>query len=166
MKRIVLAVAVVAALAGCSSGSGSSAGGSLSSLHCPSLANVKATTGFTDLTQANSSTNKQDAAIICSYTPAANANPVRQVQALVTLSPADAADARQDAVKEGLTVTDAPQYGPGAFTATGTGTVYGTICTIQESSSGRIIETSASASDLTIPDLCTVAGRLAPLFRG
>jgi hypothetical protein len=165
---MVLAVAAVAVLAGCSAtGSGSSAGGSFSSLHCPSLAVVKTATGFTDLTHSNVSTNRQDVAIICSYTPAANANPVRQVEVLVTLSPADAADARQDAVKEGLTVKDAPQFGSGAFTATGIGTQYGTICTIhQQASNGRIIETSASASDLTVQDLCAVAGRLAPLFKG
>ena len=136
-------------------------------MHCPSLAAVKTATGFTGLTQSNVSTAKQGVAVICSYTPAANANPVRQVETLVSLSAADAAGARQDAVKEGLTVTDAPQYGSGAFTATGTGTMYGTICTIhQEARNGRIIETSASASDLTVQNLCAVAERLAPLFQG
>ncbi|HEY1618863.1 MAG TPA: hypothetical protein VGG25_14670, partial [Streptosporangiaceae bacterium] len=93
MKRMVLAVAAVAVLAGCSATGSGSSGGSFSSLHCPSLAVVKTATGFTDLTQSNVSTNKQDLAIICSYTPAANANPVRQVEVLVTLSPADAAGA-------------------------------------------------------------------------
>lgn len=183
---MVLAVAVVAALTGCSaSGAGSSAapaqqptghaassapaapGASISSLHCPSLADVKAATGFTGLTQADVATDKNTATIICSYAPATNAKPLRQVEAAVTLTPVSGAKARQDDVQQGLTVTDTPQFGPGAFTATGTSALYGTICGLQkEAGNGGIIGIRASATDMTVQDLCAVAERVAPLFRG
>jgi hypothetical protein len=186
VKRMVLALAVVAALAGCSaSGIGSSAtparqptgraaspassapGASISSLHCPSLADVKAATGFTELTQAGVATDKKTATIICSYAPAANANPLRQVETVVTLTPVSDAKARQDDVQQGLTVTAAPRFGRGAFTATGTGTLYGTVCALQEEAgNGGAIGIRASATDMTARDLCAVAGRVAPLFQG
>jgi hypothetical protein len=197
VKHIVVALAVVAALAGCSaSGVGSSAasapqptgqassassapaahspatapvapGASISSPRCPSLADVKAATGFTDLTQAGVATDKKTATIICSYAPATDANPLRQVETAVTLTPVSAAKARQDDVQQGLTVTDAPQFGPGAFIATGTSTLYGTICALQEKAgNGGAIGIRASATDMTAQDLCTVAERVAPLFQG
>lgn len=195
VKRIVLALAVAAALAGCSaSGAGPSAtpagqaassassvpaahspsatasvapGVSISSLRCPSLADVKAATGFTNLTQGDVATDKKTATIICSYAPATNAKPLRQVETAVTLTPVSNASARQDDVQQGLTVTDAPQFGPGAFFAAGTSTLYGTVCALgEEVGNGGAIGIRASATDMTAKDLCAVAGRLAPLFQG
>ncbi len=64
-------------------------------------------------------------------------------------------------------MTDAAQFGAGAFIATGTGTLYGTICTLhEEAGNGATIETSVSASDMNTRELCIVTERVAPLFQG
>lgn len=196
MKRLVLALVAVAALAGCrANGDGSPATPaqpagqataslessapatrssvaaapgatsiSSSALNCPSLADVKAATGFTRMTQANVAT--ETGVVICSYAPPHNTTPLKQMEVVVSFANVTSAQARQDDVQQGLKVTDAPQFGPEAFTATGTHTLYGTVCVLQmESGDGATIAARASG-ELTLQDACTAAERVVPLFQG
>lgn len=195
MKRLLLAFVAVGALAGCANGgataspaqlparqaaasSGPSAsaaqssaaaaipgaaGVSSSALRCPSLADVKAATGFTDMTQAGVA--RETGVVICSYAPPVDTAPVKQVEVVVSFSNVTFAQARQDDVKQGLTVTDAPQFGSGAFIATDTDTPYGTMCVVQtKAADGAAIAASASGN-LTSQNACAAAERALPLFQ-
>jgi hypothetical protein len=184
MKRLVLALVAVAALAGCgANGNGSTAlpaqataslapsphatqspaaGSSSSALRCPSLADVKAATGFTGMTQADVAT--ETGAIICSYAPPDNTTHVKQMEVVVSTAKVTSAQARQDDVQQGLQVRDARQFGPEAFIATGTNTLYGTMCVLQTKSGSATIAARASG-ELSLQDACAAAERVVPLFR-
>lgn len=182
MKLLLLALVAVGALAGCANGGGSPAtqaqppagqatataaaepSGSGSASRCPSLADVKAATGFTDMTQADVAT--ETGAVICSYAPSGNTTPVRQMEVLVSFADVTFAQARQDDVQQGLKVTAAPRYGSEAFTATGTGTLYGTVCVLQTKSGDGATIAARASGDLTLQDACTAAERAVPLFQG
>jgi hypothetical protein len=188
MKRLVLALVAVSVLAGCgANGNGSTAlpaqpagqataslessapatqssaaGSSRSALSCPSLADVKAATGFTGMTQADVA--RETGVVICSYAPPGNTTPLKQMEVVVSTAKVTSAQARQDDVQQGLKVTDAPQFGPEAFTATGTSTLYGTVCVVQTKSGGATIAARASG-ELSLQNACAAAERVVPLFR-
>lgn len=196
MKRLLLALVAVGALAGCASGGGSPAspaqplagqatasaeppapaaqspvgavsgatGVSSSAVRCPSLADVKAASGFTDMTQADVA--KETGVVICSYAPSGNTTPLKQMEVVVSFADVAFAQARQDDVRQGLKVTDAPQFGSEAFTATGTGTLYGTVCVLQTKSGNGATIAARASGDLTLQDACTAAERAVPLFQG
>jgi hypothetical protein len=194
MKRLLLALVAVAALAGCANGGGSPAtpqppagqaaastepsapaaqssaaavsggtGVSSAALRCPSLADVKAATGFTDMTQADVA--REAGVVICSYAPRDNTPPVKQMEVVVSFANVTFAQARQDDVKQGLKVTDAPQFGSGAFIATGTDTLYGTVCGLQTKSGDGATIAATADGDLTLQEACTAAERAVPLFQ-
>jgi hypothetical protein len=138
-------------------------GVSSSAPRCPSLADVKAATGFTDITQANVA--KEKGVVICSYAPPDNTTPLKQMEVVVSFANVTFAQARQDDVQQGLKVTDAPQFGSEAFNATGTDTLYGTVCVLQTKSGDGATIAARASGDLTLQDACTAAERAVPLFQ-
>jgi hypothetical protein len=173
MKRLLLALVAMGALAGCANGGESPATSAQPPArqtaaspepHCPSLADVKAATGFTDMTQADVA--KETGVVICSYAPPDNTTPLKQMEVVVSSANVTFAQARQADVQQGLKLTDAPRFGSEAFTATGTDTLYGTVCVLQTKYGDNATIAARASGNLTLQDACTAAERTVPLFQG